>query len=97
MLKKLEYATDVDTPDLAAKKGFIALKAELDKLYINVLVNVPTALNYLKTTVDNLNDGKLKTVPMNLKKLSDVVSKEVVKDTKFNTLNTTENNLEKNS
>ena len=30
--KELDHATGVDTSDLAAKKYFIALKAEVDKL-----------------------------------------------------------------
>ena len=37
--KELEYATGVDRSDLAAKKDFIFLKAEVDKLDINKLVN----------------------------------------------------------
>ena len=37
----------------------------------------------------------MKTVPVDLKKLSDVVDNEVVKNTKFNTLKTKANNLEK--
>ena len=37
----------------------------------------------------------MKTVPIDLKKLSDVVDNEVVKNTKFNTLKTKANNLEK--
>ena len=93
--KELDHATGVDTSDLAAKKDFIALKAEVDKLDINKLVNVPTSLNNLKTKVDDLDVGKLKTVPVDLKKLSDVVDNEVVKNTKFNTLKTKVNNLEK--
>ena len=40
----------------------------------------------LKTKLDNLDVGKLKPVPVDLKKLSDVVPKEVVKNTKFNKL-----------
>ena len=67
----------------------------LDKLDINKLVNVPTSLNNLKTEVDDLDVGKLKTVPIDLKDLSNVVSKEVVKSTKFNKLKTKLNNLEK--
>ena len=51
--KELDHATGVDTSDLAAKKDFIALKAEVDKLDINKLVNVPTSLNNLKTKVDD--------------------------------------------
>ena len=53
------------------------MKAELDKLDINKLINVLTSFNNLKKT-DDLDIGKLKTVP-NLKKLSDIVHNEVVK------------------
>ena len=56
----------------------IALKAELDKLDINSLVNVPNSLNNSKTKVNDLDVGKMKTVPVDLKKLSDVVANEVV-------------------
>ena len=57
--------------------------------------NVPTSLNNLKTKVDDLGVGKLKTVSADLKKLSNVVDNVVVKNTKFNTLKTNVNNLEK--
>ena len=93
--KELERATCIDTSHLAVKKDFIALKAEVDKLGINKLVNVPTSLNNLKTKVDDLDVGKLKAVTTDLKKLSDEVDNEVVKNTKFNTLKTKVNNLEK--
>ena len=43
-------------------------------------------LNDLNTKVDDLDVGKLKTVPVDLKKLSDVVNNKVVKNTKFNKL-----------
>ena len=66
--KELEHATGIDTSNLAAKKYFIALKAEVDKLDINKLTNVPTSLNNLETIVDDLDVGKLKTVPGDLKK-----------------------------
>ena len=58
---------------------FTALKAEVDKLDINGLVNVPTSLNNLKTKVHDLNIGKLKTVPIDSKQVSDVMSQKVVK------------------
>ena len=64
------------------------MKAEVDKLHINKLTNIPTSLNNLKTKVNDLDIGKLKTVPVGLKKLSDVVDNEVIKNTKFNTLKT---------
>ena len=62
------------------------MKAEIDKLDINKLVNVPNSLNNLKTKVDYLEIGKLKTVPIDFKKLSDVVDNYVVKNTKLNAL-----------
>ena len=58
------------------------------------MVDVPTSFNNVKTKVDDLDVDKLKTVPVDLKKLSDVVDNEVVKNTKFSTLNTKLNNLE---
>ena len=93
--KELEDTTGNDTSDLANKKDFIVLKAEVDKLDINTLIHAPTSLNNLKTKVDDLDVGKLKTVPVDMKKLSDVVHNEVVKNTKFNTLKTKVNNFEK--
>ena len=55
------------------------MKAEVDKKDIKKLVNVPTSLNNSKKRVDDLNFGKLKTAPVDLKKLSDTVDNEVVK------------------
>ena len=59
------------------------------------MVNVPTSLNNLKAKVDDLGVGKVKTVPVELKKLSDVIPNEVVKNIKFNTLKTKVNSLKK--
>ena len=53
--RESERATGIDTSGLAAKKDFIVLKAEVDKVDINGLVNVPTGLNNLKAKVDHLN------------------------------------------
>ena len=57
--KELKHATGVETFDLAIK-DFVALKAEVDKLDTNKLVNVPTSLDNLKTKKDNLDIGELK-------------------------------------
>ena len=38
-------------------------------------------MNNLKSKINDLDVGKLKTVPVDLKKLSDVVDSEVVKNT----------------
>ena len=95
LLKKLNNATDVDISNLAAKRDFIALKVEFDKLDIIKLVNVPTSLNNSKTKVDDLDFAKLKTLPADLKKISDVVDTKSFKNTKINRLKTKVNNLEK--
>ena len=71
------------------------MKAEVDTLHNNKLINISTSLNNLKRKVDGLDVAKLKTVPVDLKKLSDVVDNEVVKNTIFNTLKTKVNNLER--
>ena len=44
------------------------MKAEVDKVDINKLVNIPTSLNNFETKVDDLDVGELKTVPVDLKK-----------------------------
>ena len=92
---QLEHATGVNTTDLAAEKDFIALKVEIEKLDINKYFNVPSSLNNLKAKVGLLDVGELKTVSIDLNKLIDVVKNEVVKNTKFNTLKTKVNKLDK--
>ena len=59
------------------------------------MVNVPTSLINLKSKVNDLDVGNLKTVSVELKKLIDVVDNEVVKKAEFNTLKTKVNNFEK--
>ena len=95
--KELDHGTGVDKSDLAAKKDFIAVKPEVDKLDINKLINVATRLNNLQKKNENdLDVGKSKTVPVDLKKLSDVVDNAVIKNKKFKTLKAKVNNLENN-
>ena len=57
------------------------MKPKYDKLNINELVNVPTSFNNLKTKVNVIDVGKLKTVPVDLKRLIDVVDNVAVKNT----------------
>ena len=59
--KELDHATGVNKSDLAAAKD------EVEKIDINELVNVLTSFNNLKAKVDDLDVGKLKTVPVDLK------------------------------
>ena len=63
------------------------MKAEVNKLENNKLVKVPARLNHLFEKVDNLDIDRLKTVPLDLKKLSDVVNNQVVKDKRQHTKN----------
>ena len=49
-------------------KNVIALKDEVGKLDITKLTYVPTSLNNFKTRLDDLDVGKLKAVPVDLKK-----------------------------
>ena len=92
---KLDHSGCVDTSDLAAQKDFITLKAEVDKLDINKLVNVPTSLNNLKAKVYDLDVRTLKTIPVEWKKFSDALDNEVINNTKFKTLEAKVKNLEK--
>ena len=62
---------------------------------MNKLGNVPTNLNNLKAKVHYLDVGKLKTLSVDLKKLSDVVDNQVPKNIRFNKLNTKVNKLDK--
>ena len=71
------------------------MKAEVYKIGIAELINIWTDLNNTKTKVDDLNVGKLQTVPIDLKNLNDVVDKTVAKNTEFKTLKTKLNSLEK--
>ena len=52
-------------------------------------------MNNLKTKVNDLDVGKLKTVPVDLKKVNDIVDNEAAKNTKFNTIKTKISSLEK--
>ena len=59
------------------------------------MILFPWNLNDLKTKVGDLDFGKLKTFPIDLKKLKDLVDKKVVKNIKFSTLNTKVNSFDK--
>ena len=59
------------------------------------MTNIATCFNNLKTKVADLDSGKLKTAPVDLKKLSHVIDSEVLKNAKFNTPKTKVSTLEK--
>ena len=51
--KELEHAVGIDTSDLAAKKKFLALKAEVHKIDINEPESVLTSWKNFKTKIDD--------------------------------------------
>ena len=59
--KELDHAKGVGTSDLASKKDFITLQAEVQKLDTNEPFNISSSLNNVKTKVDDLDVAKLKT------------------------------------
>ena len=67
----------------------------MDKIDIGKLLCVSTHLDNLKLKADGFGIAKLKPLLIYLKKLSDVVTKEIVKNAKINTLKTNVNVLEK--
>ena len=54
-------------------------KAYVDILDIDNLKDVPNHLNNMKSKVDKLDVNKLVSIPVDLRKLSDVVKNDVVK------------------
>ena len=77
----LKNATGLDTSKFVKKVDLARLKSEADKLDIDKLEKVPTALNNLKSKGDILDADK---VSVDLSKLSDVVKTDVVKKNVYN-------------
>ena len=80
-------AAGVETSKFAKKVDLASLKCNVDKLDIDELKNVPTNSNNLKSKVDKLDKldvDKLVPVSVDLSKLSDVVTNEVVKKNVYN-------------
>ena len=59
----------------------MTLITEVEKLDSNKLNNISTGLNNLKTKVNDLDVVKMKTVPVDLKKLSDLLDNEIAENT----------------
>ena len=58
------------------------------------MVKVPTGLNNLKTKLNDLDVVKLKIIPIDLEKMSNLMDKKVVKKAVYDTLNTKVYDLE---
>ena len=74
--------------------GWSVVLRKPEKLGINELVRIPPALNDLKARIYYLDVGKLKTVPIDLKILSNAGNKEVVETNLYKTLSMIVNSLE---
>ena len=85
--KELNDASGVEASSLAAKRDFVKLKNQIS-------INASSGLNNLKTKADDLDVNKLQNISVDLNKLHALVSKKVVKNIKFNKLDTKVNNLE---
>ena len=79
-MSKLNYATKADFQDvIGIDTSSFALKSNLSSV---------------KTEIDNIDVEKLKTVPVDLSKLSNVVNNDVVKKTVYDKLVTKVNNID---
>ena len=81
----------VDTSDITEKADLVSLKTDVEKLVIDILKTVPNDLNNLKSKVNKTDIVKIKSVPVYLKKLSDVVDIDVIKETVYEQLFTNVN------
>ena len=82
-------------PPYRIHRGDIKVELDLRKFATKTVTHVDvsssvskTSLASLKTEIDKIDADKLKTVPVDLAKLSDVVKSDVVKKTECNTLKT---------
>ena len=60
----LKKATGVDTSRFVKKVDLGSFKSNVDKLYIDLLKNVPSNLSNLKSKVDKLDVDELAPVPV---------------------------------
>ena len=75
----LKNATSVDLSQFAKKDDLTNLKLRVDKLDIDQLKNIPSGFSSLNSKLGKLDFDKLKAVLVEVKKLSDLVEKKVLK------------------
>ena len=76
------------------QRVLIVLKTEIKIRDMSKLVNFLSDFNNLKRKVDEIDIDKLKILPLDLKNLSNVVSREVLEKTLYNKVNLKVNNSE---
>ena len=80
----LKNATGTDISKLAAKSDLASLKAEIDKLGVDKLKNIPTNLSNSKSKVDKLDIDKLVPILVDLSYINNVAKNDVVKKYAYN-------------
>ena len=75
----LKNATGVDTSEFAKKTDLAILKSDIVKLDIDELEKISSSLSDLWIKADKLDVDKLVPVHVDLKNLSDLVNKKIVK------------------
>ena len=84
----LKNKAGVDTSDYAKKVDWASLKSDVDKLDIDKLENATSVLTHLESKIDKLGIGKFETTPVDVSKLSDVVtSKKMMLLKRLNIIN----------
>ena len=81
----ISKSNNVDLSDFPKETELASLKSDVDKLDIDKSKNVLGGVKVSKRKVDKLDVGKLKSLSTDLKKLSEVIEREVVKKSKYNT------------
>ena len=76
--------TGVDTSELARNNDLANLKSDIDKLFIDKLINASSSWTNLKSQVDKLRIKKLEIVVIDLSTLSNVLKTDVVKKAEYN-------------
>ena len=82
----MKNATGVDTSKFVNEADLASLKSKIDKLDVDKLQKITSGSNNLKSKLDKLDVKKLEPVPVDLKKLSDVVNNETVNKTVYDEL-----------
>ena len=88
------YAKKADLIDARSSDTLdFSKNTDLSNLKSDELKIVPSGLSNLKSKVDKVGIRKLKTTPIDLSKLSDVVKNEIFKKTKYSELIKKVNNI----
>ena len=80
----IKNISHIDTSHFALKSNLASLKTEVDKLHIYKLKSLTNKLSKLKGKVDKLDIDELAPACVDLRKLSNLVKNEVVKNTEYN-------------